>query len=269
MNEFIEGIGNSALVSFAYQAVIVTFIYQISKRSDFFCFAYGLDLAISLISWIPWAAGLYFAGSAGLIGAVVGQITMLYVFNFVHGKIIHRQKNAPVKDALNKVVGPFRNHLGLFICLGSFPVFLVLRLGEIVLYAPLRWTLGFPKYKEEEWVNISRQKIDGLVGHDMTWCLFCDWMTGVYSYGAEMLRNVESFWCPLKFQDGKKCENCKVDFPDIEQWAEADGDLVELHDLIVEKYSTDIKEPNAWFQHESRNKKPFVGETSFDKLEKK
>ncbi len=246
--------------AFVFQAIAITLIYQVSLRSDFFCKAYGLDLAISLLSWIPWAAGIYKYGFLGLVATVSAQIVMLYVFNFIHGKIIHRQKNAPVKDALNKVVGPFRNHLGLFICLGSFPVFLILRLGEIVLYAPLRWTLGFPKYKEEEWVNISRQKIDGLVGHDMTWCLFCDWMTGVYSYGAEMLRNVESFWCPLKFQDGKKCANCQVDFPDIEQWAEADGGIQELHNLIVEKYTPDMAEPNTWFGHEHRKpKEPFIG----------
>ena len=42
-------------------------------------------------------------------------------------------------------------------------------------------------------------------------------LTGVYSLGAEMLRNVESFWCPIRFYDGKKCDNCKLDFPDIER----------------------------------------------------
>ena len=54
---------------------------------------------------------------------------------------------------------------------------------------------------------------------DLIWCLYCDWMTGVYAFGGEMLRNVESFWCPIRFYDGKKCENCKIDFPDIEKWA--------------------------------------------------
>lgn len=242
------------IASFIYETIALTLIYQVSLRNDFFCKAYGLDFAVGLLSWIPWIVAWSYAGPKAMLAAIVSQITMIYVFNFVHGQLIHKQKGNTAKDALNKVVGPLRNHLGLFVSLGAFPVFLVLRLGEIVLYAPLRWILGFPKYKEEEWINISRQKITGLVGHDMTWCLYCDWMTGIYSYGAEMLRNVESFWCPLKFQDGKKCENCKIDFPDIEEWAAADGDIQGLHDLVLEKYSTDMQEPNPWFGHESRKK---------------
>lgn len=254
MSEFITNFVYVLLAAFCYQAIAITIIYQVSKRSDFFCLAYGLDTAISLLSWIPWLAASFYAGKTGVFAAVIAQVLMIYVFNFVHGQIIHKQKGDTVKDALNKVVGPLRNHLGLFVSLGAVPVFLILRFGEIVLYAPLRWILGFPKYKEEEWINISRQKIDGLVGHDMTWCLYCDWMTGVYSYGAEMLRNVESFWCPLKFQNDKKCENCKIDFPDIEKWAEADGTIQDLHDLVLDKYSTDMNEPNPWFGHESRKK---------------
>ncbi|MDA0771550.1 MAG: hypothetical protein O3C63_01270 [Cyanobacteria bacterium] len=253
MSEFINDFVYVLLAAFCYQAIAITIIYQVSTRNDFFCLAYGLDTAISLLSWIPWLVASWYAGKTGVLATVVAQVLMIYVFNFVHGQIIHKQKGDTVKDALNKVVGPLRNHLGLFVSLGAVPVFLILRFGEIVLYAPLRWILGFPKYKEEEWINISRQKIDGLVGHDMTWCLYCDWMTGVYSYGAEMLRNVESFWCPLKFQNGKKCENCKIDFPDIEKWAQADGTIQDLHDLVLEKYSSDMNEPNPWFGHESRS----------------
>ena len=47
-------------------------------------------------------------------------------------------------------------------------------------------------------------KVEGLVGHDRIWCLYCDWMTGVWSLGTEMLRNVESFWCPLRFSSDAK-----------------------------------------------------------------
>lgn len=254
MFENFNNLANTTAVCFLYEAVVLTLIYQVSMKNDFFSKAYGLDFAVGLLTWIAWIGASLLWGLNGFIGAIVSEIAMIYVFNFIHGQIIHKQKGTTLKDAMNKVVGPFRNHLGLFISLGAFPVFLILRLGEILLYAPLRWTLGFPKYKEDEWINISRQKIDGLVGHDMTWCLYCDWMTGIYSYGAEMLRNVESFWCPLKFQDGKKCENCKIDFPDIENWASADGGIQELHDLVLEKYSPDMKEANPWFGHESRKK---------------
>jgi hypothetical protein len=32
-------------------------------------------------------------------------------------------------------------------------------------------------------VNVSRHKFSGLVGHDLIWCLYCDWMTGVWVAG--------------------------------------------------------------------------------------
>ena len=37
-----------------------------------------------------------------------------------------------------------------------------------------------------------------VIGHALIWCLYCDWMTGVWSLGTEMLRNVESFWYPIR-----------------------------------------------------------------------
>lgn len=112
--------------------------------------------------------------------------------------------------------------------------------------------LDFPNYKHHEWVNVSRQKFQGLIGKDLIWCLYCDWMTGVYSLGAEMLRNVESFWCPIRFYDGKKCDNCKLDFPDIENgWIAADGTMDDVEELLKEKYG---EEQRSWFNHPDRQK---------------
>ncbi|MGB5709417.1 MAG: hypothetical protein WBM44_00705, partial [Waterburya sp.] len=80
------------------------------------------------------------------------------------------------------------------------------------------------------------------------WC--CDWMTGVYSLGAEMLRNVESFWCPIRFYDGKKCENCKLDFPDIEGgWVAANGSMDDVEELLKQKYG---EQQRSWFSHPDR-----------------
>jgi hypothetical protein len=107
------------------------------------------------------------------------------------------------------------------------------RLGQYLVYPPLTWLVRLPKYNTAEWVNVSRHKFEGLVGHDLIWCLYCDWMTGVWSLGTEMLRNVESFWCPIRFRSDKKCENCTLDFPDLDNgWAPADGtmaDVVKAH----------------------------------------
>jgi hypothetical protein len=76
-------------------------------------------------------------------------------------------------------------------------------------------------------------------------------MTGVYSLGGEMLRNVESFWCPIRFYHGKKCENCRIDFPDIDQgWVPADATMREVVQLMEQKYTA--PGPRAWFGHPDR-----------------
>jgi hypothetical protein len=100
------------------------------------------------------------------------------------------------------------------------PIFAAARIGQYLVYPPLTWLVRLPKYNTAEWISVSRHKFEGLVGHDLIWCLYCDWMTGVWSLGTEMLRNVESFWCPIRFRSDKKCENCTLDFPDVDNgWA--------------------------------------------------
>src|SRR5437870_4492141 len=125
-----------------------------------------------------------------------------------------------------------------WVSLIALPGFWVIRAMEILAYWPLVALLRFPKYDQSEWINVSRQKFSGLVGHDLVWCLYCDWMTGVYSLGAEMLRNVESFWCPIRFASGKKCDNCKLDFPDIEGgWVAPEGTMRDVVAALEKMYS--------------------------------
>jgi hypothetical protein len=65
-----------------------------------------------------------------------------------------------------------------------------------------------------------------------------------------MLRNVESFWCPIRFYDGKKCENCRQDFPDLENgWVPPDGTMGDVAALIESKYAS---VPRTWFGHPAR-----------------
>ena len=130
------------------------------------------------------------------------------------------------------------------------PLFSLIRMAEVFVYPPIQKLTGFPSYKGSDWVRVSRHKFSGLVGHDMIWCLYCDWMTGVWSLGSEMLRNVESFWCPIRFDSSKKCENCSVDFPDVKGgWVAADGNMTEVIQLIEE---TQGGEHHAWFGHPVR-----------------
>jgi hypothetical protein len=108
-------------------------------------------------------------------------------------------------------------------------------------------------------VNVSRQKFAGLVGHDLIWCLYCDWMTGVYALGAEMLRNVESFWCPIRYASGKKCDNCKLDFPDIHGgWVAPEGTMGDVVTTLEKMYGAAATahlardQRHAWFGHPVR-----------------
>jgi hypothetical protein len=123
--------------------------------------------------------------------------------------------------------------------------------AEILVYPFLIWIVRFPRYKHREWVCVSRHKFDGLVGHDLIWCLYCDWMTGVWALASEMLRNVESFWCPIRFHSTNKCDNCSHDFPDIYRgWIPTDGTMEDVT-AVIKKYYGEA-EINAWFGHPAR-----------------
>jgi hypothetical protein len=144
-----------------------------------------------------------------------------------------------------------RNHTAAWITATVTPVFWVVRVAEVTAYPLLTLIVGLPAYKQAEWVNVSRQKFSGLVGHDLIWCLYCDWMTGVWSLGSEMLRNVESFWCPIRFASGKKCANCAIDFPDIENgWVDASGTMADVAAVLEAKYEKNGVQ--AWFGHPVR-----------------
>ena len=131
------------------------------------------------------------------------------------------------------------------------PVFWLVRLGEVLAYPLLTLTVRLPAYAQGEWVSVSRQKFAGLVGHDLVWCLYCDWMTGVWALGSEMLRNVESFWCPIRFRSDKKCANCSIDFPDVDGgWVAADATMADVTRTWQSRYGG--PGDHAWFGHPLR-----------------
>ncbi len=210
-----------------------------------------LDLIVATFTWLPWAVAAIAAGWAGVLGSGFGQLVVMFGWCLIHERIHRDAARGPrIVKFLNRLIGRFRNHAALWVTVIVLPTFWFIRIGEVVCYPMLRLLLNFPPYKQSEWVNVSRQKFDGLIGHDLIWCLYCDWMTGVYSLGAEMLRNVESFWCPIRFYDGKKCENCKVDFPDIDGgWVPATGTMADVVATMESKYDTDRRE---WFGHPAR-----------------
>lgn len=258
-------LGFTTLLSFGWTFWLAVFLTNIGKVSPSLAAlcrrAPTLDLIVAAASWIPWVLlaiithrqGHPWGWALGLGGAIAGQIIALQLWCWGH-EFANRDKikGPRIVRYLNRRVGRFRNHAALWVTALAYPIFWAIRFGEVFVYPMLNWTIRLPRYKQAEWVNVSRTKFDGLVGHDLIWCLYCDWMTGVYSLGAEMLRNVESFWCPIRFYDGKKCENCKVDFPDIDGgWAPANGTMKDVVATMEKHYENG---DHSWFGHPGRSK---------------
>ncbi|MCM1984996.1 hypothetical protein [Lyngbya confervoides] len=225
-----------------------------------FCtYAPGLDALLACLIWIPWVVSGMGVGWVGLLATVAAQVVTMQAWIVIH-ELIHRPaaQGPRIVGFLNQRYGWWRNNLALWVTSVVLPVFFLIRFAELLLYPCLVVLLDFRRYDHREWVSVSRQKFEGLVGHDLIWCLYCDWMTGVYSLGAEMLRNVESFWCPIRFYDGKKCENCQLDFPDIAQgWVGTDGSMADVVKVLEDNTPRD--QPWRWLSHPDRSSRASSG----------
>ena len=252
---FLEAVLIIALAVFVV-AMALTLLPRLSmpgrKVADWLSHAPAVDVVVALLTWVPWlAAGLAW-GWGGLGAALVGQALALYAWIAVH-ELMHRQATtgARLVKVHHRLVGPWRNQLSLGLTVVGVPVLWTVRITEVFAYPLLVWLLGFPRYRHSEWVNLSRHKVQDLVGHDLIWCLYCDWMTGVWSLGSEMLRNIESFWCPIRFAQQKKNEYARIDFPDIaSSWTSAERTVAEAAALLERKYADGRR---SWFGHPERD----------------
>jgi hypothetical protein len=208
-----------------------------------------LDLLISIFTWIPWAVGFFLNGRIGMLSALFSQFLGIYVFCFLD-RAIRGKPADTLTAAQGRVIGPLRNHLALLATTPATVAFLAVRLTEMIVYPPVAWLAKLPTYQTSDWVNLSRHKYHGLTGPDLLWCWYCDCMTGLWALGSEMLRNIESFWCPIRFRDEAKNRNAATDFPDVEKWAPADAGVEEAIKVFEEHY--DGKRKNSWFGHPDR-----------------
>lgn len=223
------------------------------RIGDALCRAPLIDLVLFYFTALPWFVSPIISGWWGLPVAIAAQISALLLWIIAHELTHPKARNGPrIYTTLDGLTSKWRNHLAVWWTGIAVPAFWVVRLGEIIVYPMLTWTVRLPKYRTGDWVNISRHKFEGLVGYDLIWCLYCDWMTGVWSLGGEMLRNVESFWCPIRFYSDKKCENCKVDFPDIDGgWVPANATMHDVTAALKQKYQPD-GDIKPWFGHTTR-----------------
>jgi hypothetical protein len=217
------------------------------------CRAPGLDWVITYFTVAPMIVGAILLGWRGFLLGIAAQLVALHLWQFSHEFANRKHLKGPrIVKTLNARVGRFRNYAAVWLTAIVTPMFWIVRLAEAFVYPPIRVLVDFPKYNTGDWVNVSRQKFEGLVGHDLIWCLYCDWMTGVWSLGTEMLRNVESFWCPIRFSSEKKCENCRIDFTDVvSEWVPPDGNMADVVRLLDEKYPSEQK-VRGWFGHPVR-----------------
>jgi len=221
----------------------------------------GLDVLITYFTILPWFVASIAFGVVGFLGAFVGQILSVLIWTQLH-ELAHRKavKGPRIVKVINGIVGPWRNHAALWCMVPAVPVFWSVRVVEYIVYHPLTWLVGLPPHNEGEWVNVSRQKFTGLVGHDLIWCLYCDWMTGIWALGSEMLRNLESFWCPIRFASDAKCENCAREFPDIRsKWIKADGTMAEVAALITSHYPPEEDQSDKGADGKGGNWRPWFG----------
>jgi hypothetical protein len=211
-----------------------------------------LDLFISLFTWVPWVVGYVLGGWLGVIASLVAQIVGLHGFCLLD-RVFRRQKGRTLTEAQGLLLGPLRNQIALLATTPAVLLFVCIRVVEIAVYPVVAWLAKLPTYRHGDWVNLSRHKYDGLVGYDLVWCWYCDWMTGLWALGSDMLRNIESFWCPIRFQDEVKNQHAVTDFPDIAEWASSDGTMEDAVKAFEKHY--DGKRLNSWWGHPDRKGK--------------
>lgn len=239
--------GRRAADSFARAPMLDVLITYFTAAPMIVCAAVGGNMQIGGGHWR--GAGL------GLLAGIVGQVVGVLLWTLAHELAHPEARRGPrIVTEINRMVGPVRNITAVWVTAAAVPLFWLVRVAQYLVYPPLTWLVRLPKYDHADWVNCSRHKFDGLVGHDRIWCLYCDWMTGVWSLGSEMLRNVESFWCPIRFRSDKKCANCAVDFPDVaEGWAPADGAMADVVRILRDKYGEQAPDgSHPWFGHPVR-----------------
>lgn len=186
---------------------------------------FGVDAVIGLFTLGPFALALALpaARQGGWLAQLIAPAGAMVVFTVLF---------CIVDEALRGERGGFRiraywtgrdgwaRYLTGWLCFAATPVFWLIRAGQILLYPPLRWAWGLPRLRARDYIALSRHKTKGLAGADYLFCVYCEWMTGLWSLGTEMLRHLESMWCPLRFRGEGQCERCAATFADLEHWAD-------------------------------------------------
>lgn len=237
----------NAMVHGALAAIILlaalTAIFRVLPRrlKDRLLTGFGVDAAIGAFTLGPIAAGLAIpavraGGWPAWLAAPIGASILYLVGWCLADELIRGERGGfRIRRYWTRRDGWVRYTLGWTILL-AVPVFWAVRVAQIVVYPVLNIAWGLPRLRTRDYIALSRHKTQGLVGADYIFCLYCEWMTGVWSLGTEMLRHLESMWCPLRFGRADQCERCTAVFPDIAAWAPADGGMPGVERFLTLHY---------------------------------
>src|SRR2546430_15169033 len=79
------------------------------------CRAPGLDLVVSVVTWIPPTVLGIVLGWRGVVGAIIGQVLGMLVWMFAH-ELANRKRDGPrIVTFLNRTVGRLNNHIALWV----------------------------------------------------------------------------------------------------------------------------------------------------------
>jgi hypothetical protein len=199
-------------------ALLTLLLFSLGRRCDWLARPPAIDLIVILYTVAPWGAAWivgmrihqhWAGGFGGLATSAAAQIIALELFDFIHLRYALRSgiRSLEINGAIERKFGKWNNRVCLWLTIPSIPFFLANRFG-FMGYVIFEKLLGFTHFNTADYITVSRQKIKNLIGADLVWCLYCDWMTGGWTLTTEILNEVESFWCPLQFADHGKCEKC-------------------------------------------------------------
>src|SRR5207253_9510881 len=106
-----------------------------TRISAWLCRAPGLDLVVSLFTWVPPTVLGILYGWRGVAGAILGQVLGMLVWMVAHELANRQYVTGPrIVTFLNRTVGRFNHPVALAVTALALPVFVLLPLAQPRLY---------------------------------------------------------------------------------------------------------------------------------------
>ena len=139
-------IGGTILGSLLFVAGLLHLIPRLGNfgksLSAWLCAAPGLDIVVGYFTAVPLIVGPILGGWIGLAAAVCAQVLAVMVWTFFHGLLHPKARKGPrIIKFLNKLVGTWQNFVAVWITAIAVPVFICVRVAELLVYPWLVWLI--------------------------------------------------------------------------------------------------------------------------------